>query len=69
MSYEKHPEYACEECRKTFKNERALKAHNRSLHQVDHDEPVQEVRRTAMDTADIHDSGSDPVRSIDAPDS
>lgn len=32
MSYAKRPDYACEQCHRSFKNERALKAHNKDVH-------------------------------------
>ena len=31
--YHKNPEFACAECHKSFKNQRALDAHNKALHQ------------------------------------
>lgn len=30
--YQKHPEFACAECHKSFKNQRALDAHNKAVH-------------------------------------
>ena len=35
MSYTKRPEYFCKECRKTFKTQRALDAHNEAKHPPD----------------------------------
>jgi hypothetical protein len=35
MSYEKRPTFACEECHKSFKNQRALDAHNAAKHPPD----------------------------------
>lgn len=67
--YQKNPEYACEKCRKTFKNERALKAHNRSLHQVDDEKPIQRVRSNTVVSIDRNDSRRDPVRDVDQTDS
>lgn len=30
--YQKNPEFACDKCHKSFKNQRALDAHNESKH-------------------------------------
>lgn len=50
MSYEKHPTFACGDCHKTFKNERALRTHNDAVHA---EKPVQEAQdglATGMDS-------------------
>jgi hypothetical protein len=59
MSYEKHPTYACAECHKSFKNERALNAHNEAKHA----EPVQETEDRLAVSMDLSESdrGSDFV--------
>lgn len=51
--YEKHPTYACAECHKSFKNQRALKAHNAAVHG-----PVQK----AKDRLDQRVDTSEPSR-------
>jgi hypothetical protein len=62
MTYEKHPTFACGPCRKTFKNQRGLDAHNAAVHA---EESVQEDR--LADGVDLHstDRGSNPVRDVD----
>lgn len=66
MSYEKQPDYACDECHRSFKNKRALKMHTRDLHQpvqtntnrlverVDHSDAVRR-RSSCSDGAQIDD--------------
>ena len=63
MVYEKHSDYACEECRRTFKNQRALDAHNEAVHSLD-----LASRNRPADLLYL-DRGRNPVRDGDAPDS
>jgi hypothetical protein len=42
MSYEKKPDFFCKECHKSFKNQRALDAHN----EAKHSEPEDRHHRT-----------------------
>jgi hypothetical protein len=37
--YEKRPDFACATCHKSFKNQRALDAHNKQKHPEKNDEP------------------------------
>jgi hypothetical protein len=55
--YHKDPEYACAECHKSFKNQRALDAHNKAVHPDS--EMVLEVR-------DRHISAGEPSRRDDS---
>lgn len=66
MSYEKHPTYACEECHKSFKNQRGLDAHNEAKHA----KPIQESEDRLDLSVDLPepDRGSDPVRDGDEAD-
>ena len=59
MSYEKRPDYACAECHKSFKNQRAFDAHNKALHAV-----VDEVRNRRIDSG-VSDRGRDFIRDGD----
>lgn len=48
MSYEKRPNYACAECHKSFKNQRALDAHNKAVHTL-----VEPIRDRHMDSGSV----------------
>jgi len=63
--YAKNPTHFCRGCHKSFKNKRALKAHNDALHA---EKPVPEENRLAVggDSGDA-DRRSDSVRDGNAP--
>lgn len=59
LMYEKKPDYACNQCHRTFKDKRALSQHNKDAHQP---APTTSRLASGVDTPDA-DNRRNPIRS------